>query len=315
MPQVRSRIVLISLALAIFLFLLAPLSLAQKIEPVFSQNSIDGFLLGLEGSLNLGILEPFLGAAYGINSGNIRYKIGSGLGPAAFSSLDWPGSAVLGREGEKGLRGDLTLKKLELEASCFFGQLWLIKEQETASPKVAYLSLSRKMTWKLPFDVEIRSSGDFTFGSVLEGKINGKTFQSTLRSFMLRVGKLRLEYSSGTAKNEARLAGFEFTAKVKGYEKPLQGDSFWTLSVERRFELFSSLLDLPMLGALPFIVDGSVFFASGSAAKKDQEKEPEILFGWGFGTVFSLAGFQMRTDAFFNKEGQFKFLVESAGKF
>ena len=300
-------------------------SAQAKFEPVFTQNSVDGWLLGAGGQFTLFkfklgqkelSLEPFWAAAYGLNSQAIRHKAGLSMGNFSVAHNDWPGSAVLGRVGEMGTYARLQKKKTQI--STFVGELWRTQDEEQA-PQVAYLNAKSSHTFSLPFDIELKLSLDMTIGTTL-GEKSGP-FRSTTRTISLRVGGLSVQVKSGKASNEANLKDFELTAHVKGYKEPLKGEEFWTLSVERRFELISPIelpIKLPMMAKaeepLMFKVEGSVFFEGGSAVAQDEELS-EILFGWGFGTIFSVAGLEVRAELLFNKEGEFKPLFEMGGRF
>jgi len=312
-----------------FVLGIASLSLPAQaqLKPVFTQNSVDGWLLGAEGHFTLFkfklaqqelSLEPFWAAAYGLQSQAIRHKLGFSIGNFSLAHNDWPETAVLGRVGEMGTHVGLKLKKSQI--SGFLGELWRTKDEEQA-PQVAYLSAKSSYTFSLPFDIELKLSLNSVIGSTL-GEKSG-AFQYATRAISLRVGGLRAQAKYGTASNEANLKDFELTARVKGYKEPLKGERFWALSVERRFALMEPIelpikLPMPMMAkpkeALAFKVEGSVFFVSGSAATQGEEMS-EILFGWGFGTIFSIADFEMRAELFFNKEGEFKPLFEMGTHF
>lgn len=339
MFKVRRAIIVLGLILGIVSFCV---SVQAKFEPVLTQNSVDGWLLGAEWKFTLFkfqlakqelSLEPLLAAAYGLKSQAIRHKAGLSIGNFSLAHNDWPGSAVLGRVGEMGTHVGLKLKQVQI--SGFIGELWPIVRCgllflgvacldiliEERGPWVAYLNVKSSHTFSLPFDIVLKVSSDMTMGTTL-GEKSGP-FRSTIKTISLRVGGLNVRAKSGTTSNEANLMDFELTARVKGYTEPLKGEKFWTLSVERRFELISPIelpvkLPMPMMAKtqepLVFKIEGSVFFESGSAVAKDEEMG-EILFGWGFGTIFSVAGFEMRAELFFNKEGEFKPLFEMGANF
>lgn len=295
-----------------------------QLTPVFTQNNVDGWLLGAEWKFTLFkfklakrelSLKPSLAAAYGLQSQAIRHKLGLSIGNFSLAHNDWPESAVLGRVGEVGTQVGLKLKKSQFSA--FLGELWRTEDEEQA-PQVAYLNVKSSHAFSLPFDIVLKVSSDMTMGSTL-GEKSG-SFRSTIKAISLCVGGLSIQAKSGTASNEADLKDFELTAHVKGYKEPLRGEEFWTLGVERRFDLISPIevpIKLPMMAKaeepLMFKVEGSVFFEGGSASTKDEEKS-EVLFGWGFGTIFSIAGLEMRAELFFNKEGEVKPLFGMGGR-
>lgn len=295
-----------------------------QLKPVFTQNSVDGWFLGAEGRFTLFkfklakqelSLEPFLAAAYGLQSQAIRHKLGFSIGNFSLAHNDWPESAVLGRVGEVGTQVGLKLKKSQI--SGFVGELWRTEDEEHA-PRVAYLSAKSSYLFSFPFDIELKLSLNSVIGSTLGA--NSGAFQYAIRTLSLRVGGLSVQAKHGMASKEADLKDFELTAPLKGYPEPLRGEEVWTLGVERRFDLISPIevpIKLPMMAeekeTLVFKVEGSVFFEGGSAVAQDEEMG-EILFGWGFGTIFSMAGLEMRAQLFFDKEGEFKPLFEMGGR-
>ena len=120
--------------------------------PLISQTGRDGLLVGcdLRLSVVLGGLnwDPGLGFIYGFGSGAIYYRYS--LSIASLLSLeyrDWPGSPVLGREGERGLH--LGLEGQGFFLNGFYGTLWPTP-REAQAPAVGYLQLHGRFQWALP---------------------------------------------------------------------------------------------------------------------------------------------------------------------
>jgi hypothetical protein len=318
------------------LILLAPSVQAQSscVQPVFSENSIDGRLVGFEADCRFGNWEPFGSVGYGLKSKSFRYKVGLGLlssalplvgdaGGVRASLVNWPSSPILGQLGESGVA--LALSRGGDQARVFWGRFW---GTESAGPQVVYLTVDGGQSYSLPYAIFLTSSSSMTFGFLrgTDGQM-GKPFNANSQTVTLGIGDLRLTGRWGHLTNEADLKDFEFVAGVRGIPKLLRGHDFWSLDVERRFTLYQTSiplpLDLPTIGStLPFQVSGALTFQAGSAthqrlpftpvAQMEGAKhgdETETLFSWGLAAIVSLSQFQLRADFVFTQDGQFQFLM------
>lgn len=318
------------------LTLLAPSVQAQSscVQPVFSENPIDGRLVGFEADCRFGNWEPFGSAGYGLKSKSFRYKVGLGLLSSALplvgdtgglraSLVNWPSSPILGQLGESGVA--LALNRGSDQARIFWGRFW---SEVGRGPQVAYLTIDGGQSYSLPYAIFLTSSSNMTFGLLRgTGSELGRTFNASSQTVTLGIGDLRLTGRWGHLTNEADLKDFEFVAGVRGIAKALRGHDFWSLDVERRFTLYQMPiplpLDLPMIGnALPFQVSGALTFQAGSATHQrppftpvaqmegaKHGEETETLFSWGLAAIVSLSQFQLRADFVFTQDGQFQFLM------
>ncbi len=326
--------------LAISLLAVSLPAAAQSFTPVIEENSVDGLLLGAEGSYKFwGWLEPSLGLAYGLQSQKIRYKAGIIVWDRVTVSLvDWPRTAILGRIGESGLKATLDLSKglpligdwlggeswLERElggssrstVSAFFGTLWPWTEDPNP-PDVAYVLSESKHSFRLPFGIELDFSQQMLLGwwqlGVLPSQFHYRQTQLSLRRELLS-----LSVSYGTLENKGNLPEFIFVQGVKGESETLRGDQFWAFKFERAFDMMTVSVPVPLLPqSLGLLVQGGVFVQVSSVSKLElpsAEQEGKRvwrnLVSWGLSLLLSLdkMGAQARADFVFTRDGQFHFL-------
>lgn len=312
---------------------------AQSFTPIIEENSVDGLLLGAEGSYKLfAWLEPSLGLAYGLQSQKIRYKAGLSFGDIKLALLDWPRTPVLGRIGEAGLKATLDLSKglpivgdlfggswLEHElggssrsiVSGFFGTLWPWTE-DPHSPDVAYVMWETSRSFHWPFGIELGFSQQALMGWWQLGVLPSE-FRYSQTQLSLRRELLSLSVSYGTLKNESKFPDFIFVQSVKGESSPLKGEQFWTIQFERAFDVMAIPMPVPLLPqSLEFLVQGAVFLQVASAGKtelpSDGQGEGKLIWknqlSWGLSVLVSLdkLGTQARADFVFTRDGQFHFL-------
>ncbi len=312
---------------------------AQSFKPVFEQNSVDGLLLGAEGSYKFfGWLEPSLGLAYGLQSQKIRYKAGLGLWGITLAALNWPGTPVLGRVGQTGLLAtlksasslgplwDISLQNENI-LTAFLGTLWPWVQNELP-PTIGYFSARSTRNFKMPFGIELGISGQTLFGWWRLGALP-LAFSYTQTHLSLRHENINLSFSYGTLDNEGGLPDFEFVQSVKGETTALKGDRFWALRFERRFDLIEIPLRLPTLPGANrpilerILVEGAAFLqlsATATALRSDNEDaakcarcivKPENLLSWGLSLLISLDGFKLRADIVFKRDGEYRLLFGS----
>ncbi len=280
--------------------------------PLISQTSRDGLLLGCELRLSvvLGDLnwEPGLGAIYGFGSRAIYYRYS--LSIASLLSLgyrDWPGSLVLGREGERGLHLGLEWQGVSLNG--FYGTLWPTP-REAQAPAVGYLQLNRQFQWTLPLGARLRLQGEALLGWRLAAP-PAEYFRTLLGSAQLELGHTTVRLQLGRLANPAGLADLRFRFSLRSYPATLQGDRILVASLERRFDLWtihfaaidlSRLLGLP-LGRVPVLLrtQGALFFEGGEVWL-DGVAQGGVLFGWGVALLFP--DLDLRLDAAFNAAGR-----------
>lgn len=330
-----------SLLSLIVVFAFATPVVAQSFQPVFEQNSVDGPLLGAEGSFKLfQFLEPSLGLAYGLQSQKIRYKAGLRVWGMTLSALDWPGTPVLGRVGQSGLlatlkssssRGpllDISLKSENI-FTAFLGTLWPWVRDELP-PTIFYFSARSARNFKMPFGIEFDISGQTLLGWWRLGVLPLE-FNYTQTHLSLRRESFNLSFSYGTLKNEGRLPDFEFVQGVKGERTAIKGDRFWALRFERRFDVVKVPLQFPPLPIINkplfegILVEGAAFVQlSATALRQDSQEnngeaakcakclsKPESLLSWGLSVILSLDGFKLRADLVFKRNGEYSLLFGS----
>lgn len=327
---------MVPVMLAALLLMPAPAVQAQStcVQPVFSENPIDGRLVGFEADCRFGNWEPFGSVGYGLKSKSFRYKVGLGLLSSALplvgdagglraSLVNWPSSPILGQLGESGVA--LVMSRGGDQARLFWGRFW---SREGAGQEVAYLTIDGGQSYSLPYAIFLSSSSNLTFGFLRgSGGQTRKTFNANSQTVTLGIGDLRLIGRWGHLANEADLQDFEFGAGVRGISKALHGHDFWSFDLERRFTLYQMSiplpLELPTIGnALPFQISGALTFQAGSATHQrppfmpvaqmegaKHGEETETLFSWGLAAIVSLSQFQFRTDFVFTQDGQFQFLM------
>lgn len=287
-----------------------------RLQPVFSQNAVDGLLLGLKGSYELFGVRPEAALGYGLSSGRLRYRAGLGWKQVLLQVYDWPDSPLLGRTGERGLA--LVLGRGERVASLASVQAWTV-EDEADAPPVRYVYGRTHYRWDGPFDLSLSLMNTITLGTV----VGRGPFQSQERQIQARWGDLRLSWADGTLNNAAALPAFAFSQAIRGDEAPLRGESYWHLKLERRVLLLSFPVELPelpvplpgpaadLLKDLVFRVEASTYGEALSVRPVPSAVEPDLdlsgpqsRLGWAVGLVFSLGKFEFRVDLFFNDEGQ-----------
>lgn len=296
-------------------FLLNFSARAQSFNPVFQQNSVDGMLLGAEGSLKLfGFLEPHLALAYGFQSQKMRYQAGLELWGFKLSALDWPGTPVLGRVGQSGLQASLKPKESLPTVTGFLGTLWPWVQNELP-PTIAYLTWSSARSFSLPFNIALGFSSRTLYGLWRLGA-NPLSFQYSQTTLSLSREGLSLGFSYGTLENEGKLPDFEFVQSVKGDISSIKGDRFWALRFERRFDLLEISLSLPPMPVInrpifeKILVEGAAFLQTG-ATTTSPEAQPENLLSWGLSFIISLDGMKIRADLVFKRDGEYRLLFGS----
>lgn len=283
------------------------------VQPVFTQTSLDGQLIGLElKGVQFGIWKPIAAAAYGLESGRIRYKAGVGLdveltlpaplkptriGDFYAALLDWFETPVLGREGQRGVEAGFRWG--ETRYTGFFGTLWpRSAEGPDAGPPIGYLTAAFSKSFKLPVDLTLTFSSRTVLGWLLpvpeltlestsqafdsdeEAKEELKTFRSTTYALSLQLGDLRLSGQWGTLENPAELAGFEFTTGVRGIARTLRGQAFWNVTLNKTFPVYEVRIQLPtppelakfLPTELPVALQWSLIVQTGGVL---QETQPE----------------------------------------
>ncbi len=281
------------------------------VQPVFTQTSLDGQLVGLElKGVQFGIWKPIAAAAYGLESGRIRYKAGVGLDveltlPPLFrptrigdfyaALLDWFETPVLGREGQRGVEAGFRWG--ETRYTGFFGTLWpRSAEGPDAGPPVSYLTMAFSKSFKLPVDLTLTFSSRTVLGWLLpvpaltlestsqetdsdeEAKNELKTFRSTTYALSLQLGDLQLSGRWGTLENPAELAGFEFTTGVRGIARTLQGRAFWNVTLNKTLPMYEVRIKLPMPPELakflptelPVTLQGALIVQTGGVLREPQ---------------------------------------------
>lgn len=259
------------------------------IRPVFTQTRLDGRLIGLESDLQFGIWKPIAAAAYGLESGRIRYKagllldagltlpvVGMRLEGLHAELVDWFSTPVLGREGRSGIEAGLTLG--ETRYTGFFGRLWT-SESEGEAPQVFYVATEMGRTLRLPYDLTLQASSQAVMGELLA---SAKPFRSASYSLGLSLGSLRLTGRWGTLENEADLKDFQFTTGVRGISQTLQGHEFWSVTLERSFPMYETSWALPvppelerfLPTSLPVSLTGAFFVQAGGTTREAETEEP-----------------------------------------
>lgn len=309
-----------SKAIVIISVLLAALSLpvtAQSFTPVIEENSVDGLLLGAEGSYKFfNWLEPSLGLAYGLQSQKIRYKAGVSFWNATLWALDWPRTPVLGRIGEAGLKATFKSPFGLPVLSGFFGTLWPWPH-DPHPPDIAYVMYELNRSFHWPFGIELGFFQRALLGwwqlGVLPSQFHYRQTQLSLRRELLS-----LSVSYGTLENKSKLPDFIFVQIVKGESTPIKGEQFWAVQFERDFEVISISVPMPLSPqSLELLVQGAVFLQVASAGKtelpSDEQGEGKLIWrnqlSWGMSALLSFGpGVKARADFVFTRDGQFHFL-------
>lgn len=304
-------------ALPVLLLALSLPVAAQSLAPVVEENSVDGLLLGAEGSYKFfSWLEPSLGLAYGLQSQKIRYKAGVSFWDATLRILDWPRTPVLGRIGEAGLKA-LLKPPFDLPTlSGFLGTLWPWPHDPNP-PDIAYVMWESNRSLSLPFEIELVFFQRTLIGWWQLGVLPSR-FQYSQTRLSLRRELLSVSFSYGTIENESQFPDFVFTQGVKGESTTLQGEQFWALQFERDFEVISVSVPVPLLPqSLELLVQGGVFLQVASAGKAElpsDGQEDNVVWhdqlSWGLSVLLSLSrvGVTARADLVFTRDGQFRFL-------
>jgi hypothetical protein len=305
--------------LAVVLVGLPLTATAQSFNPIIEENSVDGLLLGAEGSYKFfGWLEPSLGVAYGLQSQQIRYKAGVSVWDLTVSVLDWPRTAVLGRVGETGLKATLKLPWGLPTVSGFFGTLWPWNEDPNP-PDIAYVMWESGRTMRLPLGIELGMSQRTLLGWWQLGVLPSE-FRYSQTNLSLRYEALSVSVSYGSLENKSNLPDFIFVQGVMGESTTMKGDQFWTVRFERLFDVLAIPLALPMIPRpLELFAQGGIFLHVSSAGKielpSDGQQEGkriwQNLLSWGVSLVLSLdraMGTKARADFVFTRDGQFHFL-------
>lgn len=308
----------IFVALSVSLVALALPVTAQSFNPIIEENSVDGLLLGAEGSYKFfDWLEPSLGVAYGLQSQKIRYKAGISVWSVTLLALDWPRTPVLGRIGEAGLKATFKPPFDLPVLSGFVGTLWPWLHDPNP-PDVAYVMYESSRSLHLPFRIELGFSQRALIGWWMLGVLPSQ-FQYSQTQLSLRRELLSLTVSYGTLENESNLPDFIFVQSVKGESTTLKGDQFWAVQFERDFDLISVSVPMPLLPqSLELLVQGGVFLQVVSAGKielpSDEQSEGKRVWqnqlSWGLSALVSLdkVGAKARADFVFTRDGQSHFL-------
>ncbi len=289
---------------------------AQSLNPVIEGNSVDGLLLGAEGSYRFfGWLKPSLGLAYGLQSQKIRYKAGISVWDVTLWALDWPRTAVLGRVGERGLKAALKLPILPI-VSGFVGTLWPWT-QDPNPPDVAYVMWESSHNIQMPLGIELGLSQRTLVGWWQLGVLPSE-FRYTQTNLSVRYEALSMSFSYGTLENTSNFPDFIFTQGVKGDSELIRGDQFWSLQFKRAFDVMT--ISVPLLvPSLELLVQGGVFLHVSSAGKlelpSDEQQEHKRVWqnrlSWGVSVLLLLpreVGIKVRLDFVFIRDGKFQFL-------
>lgn len=292
---------------AVFVGATAPSARAQPpIEPIIVQTSRDGQLIGLQSNFQWGIWKPIAAVAYGLESGNIRYRagllldtrltlpgLGLKVGPFSAAFVDWFSTPVLGREGQKGLQ--LGVRLGDTQYTGFLGELWSLGQEDPA-PRVGYLLMEARRSFRLPYDLTLSSYSKTVFGVLLPPEGLGletstpgagedlppgleelPRFQSMTQSLTLRLGDLSLSGRWGSLQNDAELERFLFTTGVRGVPRTLEGHAFWNVTLARSFPLYEAELPLPLPpeiteygvpDSMPLSVEGKFFVQAGGIVRE-----------------------------------------------
>ncbi len=329
----------IFIALAVLLIAVSFSSAAQSFTPIIEENSVDGLLLGAEGSYKLfAWLEPSLGLAYGLQSQKIRYKAGLSFGDIKLAILDWPRTPVLGRVGEAGVKAMLDLSQglpfvrdwfgeglweRELGGSSrslvsgFFGTLWPWTE-DLHPPEIAYIAWESHRSFALPFGIELGFSQQTLQGWWQLGVLPLE-FRYSQTRLSLRRELLSLGVSYGTLENKGKFPGFLFVQGVKGESSSLKGEQFWRVQFERAFDVIAIPVTVPLLPPVELLAQGAVSLQVVSMGKTElpccsTQGEGKLVWknqlSWGLSVLISLdkLGTQARADFVFTRDGQFHFL-------
>ncbi len=305
--------------------------------PLILQSGRDGLLLGFDLRLTvnvgeLGVWEPTVGVVYGLGSGALHYR--SGVTVAGLLSgeyRDWPGSPVLGREGERGIGLALDLSSLELPQFYsallngltlrgFYGTLWQTP-RESQEPLVSYLYASEQLQWDLPLGTRVQLQGQGLLGAQLIAT-QTEFFRTFSTSAQLTLDQTTFQLQYGQLENPVGLADLRFRFGLRSYPASFQGDRYLVGSLERRFDLFtvefarlggidlSGLLEL-VGGSVPVRLraQGALFFEGGEVWLKGIS-QGGVLSGWGVGLIFPDLAF--RLDLTFNAQGEPRLHLQSA---
>jgi hypothetical protein len=287
------------------------------LQPVFSSNSIDETLIGLEGGydfdLGEGVLKPFGGIAYGLKSQKIRHKLGLQIGALSVSHLDWPSGAVLGREGGMGWKLSIRLKEMTT-FSFFAGELW---QKEGTAPMVGYVHIQSNKTVNFGYGITLNYSSSLLWGAFMpiSPESQDKLFHSMQEHLSLSVGQFMLAVDMGKLENKAKLDQFEFVNSVVDLAEVLKGEQFLKFSLQRRFLLLSVPThlrrpmvwpeDAPWIDEIP--VHGVLFVESLQSTHQaaDQTSETKNLTGWGLGMEITIIeGVTLDAKLVFDREGK-----------
>ena len=274
------------------------------IEPIVTQTSRDGQIIGVKSNWQWGIWKPIAAVAYGLESKRIRYQagllldtdfempgLGMKVGPFSAAFVDWFATPVLGREGQKGLK--LGVRLGDTQYTGFLGELWSLPQEERA-PTVGYLLLEANRSFRLPYDLTLSSYSRTLFGVLLpEGGLKAlhgapapatlPQFSSMTQSLTLRLGDLSLSGRWGSLHNEADLPKFIFTTGVRGITRALTGHIFWNVTLSRTFPMYAAELPLPfppelarygVPDSMPVSLDGNLFVQAGGIVR-EVTPEPE----------------------------------------
>ncbi len=284
---------------------------AQSFNPIIEENSVDGLLLGAEGSYKFfSWLEPSLGLAYGLSSQAIRYKVGIGLWDGKLSLIDWPRTPILGRIGEAGLKVSLKLPWDLPTVSGFFGTVWPWPHDPNP-PDIVYLSWGSDRSVDLPFGMKLGFSSQGLRGW-WRLAVSPLSFHYSQTQISLSGEGFHLAFSYGTLENEGGLPDFVFTHGVKGDSSVITGDRFWAVRFERSFEVVTLSVPVPFLPqALELLGQGAVFLQASTAGSKQQDEDEMVWhnrLSWGMSLLLSSVATKARADFVFTRDGGFRFL-------
>ena len=314
----------------------APRAVSHFRFPLILQSNHDGLLLGFDLRLGTELAglswEPNVGGAYGLGSHALHYH--SGLTVAdllSVSYLDWPGSPVLGRDGERGFELGLSLSGLAMPAFYqpflngltirgFYGTLWQTP-RESQEPAVSYLYVSDQIQWDLPLGAGVQLQGDGLLGAQLSTPRAEffRTFSTSVQ-FTLDQTTLRIQY--GQLDNPVGLADLRFRFGLRSYPATFQGDRLLVASLERRFDLFtvqfSRLGGIDLAGLLGLIGESvpvllraqGALFLEGGEVWLSGISQGGILSGWGVGLIFP--DLSLRLEVTFNAPGEPRLHLQSA---
>ncbi|BAS28268.1 BamA/TamA family outer membrane protein [Limnochorda pilosa] len=292
---------------AILMVALGGAARAQAPVPVQPIIDADNGVLGAELFAGAGRAELFGGGGYGLFTGSFHYRAGVTLGALrhrlTMAYQDWPGSLVLGREGQTGASLRWTLNPTfgaRVTLTGFQGRLWPLEAEGSQGPEVWLLSTEASYRLRLGGPWLLTPGLTSVWGRTLD---SGTTFTSHLATARLRRGWTGLQVAGGTARSNGfpgcfwRLGGGG-KVPLRGYPSEYRtGEWLLALSLEHRVPL---PLDLRLAQLqLAFFAD------AGDALGPDRRWEDlNLAVGYGTGLVVATALGELHADLAWNTQGE-----------